>query len=147
MGIPEKALMTGDDIKLLIPQREPVMMIDKFYGITDDISYSGLTVKADNIFVENEHLSEAGLIEHMAQSAAARAGYISFANKRPVALGFIGSINKCKIVTLPKINDKLYTSVKVETEIFGVLLIRSEVFVGENRVAECMMKISLQNAD
>ena len=60
----------------LIPQRDPIVMIDKFVGITNGISETQLTIKDNNIFVENGCFTEFGLIEHIAQSAAARVGYI-----------------------------------------------------------------------
>ena len=144
MGIPQKALITGEEIKKLIPHREPMIMVDSFFGIDEGVSYSGLTVTEDNIFVENGHLSEAGVIEHIAQSAAAHAGFVSLADNKPAALGFIGAVNKCKILTLPRLNDKLFTSVKIENELFGIMLIRCHVHVDGNLTSECMMKISIQ---
>ena len=77
MGVPEKALIAADEIVEYIPQRPPIVMADAFYGIGEDgCARSGLTVCEDNIFVEEGALSECGLIEHIAQSAALRAGYM-----------------------------------------------------------------------
>ena len=78
MGVPEKALIAADEIVEYIPQRPPIVMADAFYGIGEDgCARSGLTVCEDNIFVEEDALSECGLIEHIAQSAALRAGYMN----------------------------------------------------------------------
>lgn len=89
----------------LIPQREPIVMVDKFVGITNGISETQLTIKNDNIFVENDCFTEFGLIEHIAQSAAARVGYICRNENKPISIGYIGAISNMEIVFLPKIND------------------------------------------
>lgn len=75
----------------LIPQREPIVMVDKFVGITNGISETQLTIKNDNIFVENDCFTEFGLIEHIAQSAAARVGYICKKENKPISIGYIGA--------------------------------------------------------
>ena len=82
MGVPEKALIAADEIVEYIPQRPPIVMADAFYGIGEDgCARSGLTVCEDNIFVEEGALSECGLIEHIAQSAA-QATWTAAAAKR-----------------------------------------------------------------
>ena len=65
-----------DNILDLIPQRAPIVMVDEFLGIDNNVSKTRFTVKEENIFVDNNQLSECGLIEHIAQSAAARVGFI-----------------------------------------------------------------------
>ena len=62
-------IISGEGILNLIPQRPPIVMVDSFCGIEDDCSYSGLTVTDDNIFCQEGKLQEAGIIEHIAQSA------------------------------------------------------------------------------
>ena len=69
-------IISGEGILNLIPQRPPIVMVDSFCGIEDNCSYSGFTVTDDNIFCQEGKLQEAGIIEHIAQSAAARIGYI-----------------------------------------------------------------------
>ena len=78
MGVPEKTLITGEEILEYIPQRPPVVMVDTFYGIDErGCARSGLTVTADNLFVADGVLDECGIVEHIAQSAALRAGYMN----------------------------------------------------------------------
>lgn len=64
-----EVIIQGEGILNLIPQRPPIVMVDSFFGIEENHSYSGLTVTADNIFCETRKLQEAGIIEHIAQSA------------------------------------------------------------------------------
>ena len=78
MGVPEKTLITGEEILEYIPQRPPVVMVDTFYGIDErGCARSGLTVTADNLLVADGVLDECGIVEHIAQSAALRAGYMN----------------------------------------------------------------------
>ena len=102
----------------LIPQREPIVMVDKFVGITNGISETQLTIKNDNIFVENDCFTDFGLIEHIAQSAAARVGYICRKENKPISIGYIGAISNMEIVFLPKINDILETRIEILQEVF-----------------------------
>ena len=59
------------DIKSLIPQREPIIMIDKIVSHSDEKTSTSLTIKETNIFVEENIFQSSGLIEHIAQSSAA----------------------------------------------------------------------------
>lgn len=68
-------IISGNEIQALLPQRPPIIMVDQFYGMDETGSYSSLTIDSDNLFVRNGQLDECGLIEHIAQSAAARIGY------------------------------------------------------------------------
>lgn len=136
-------VISGNAILDLIPQRPPIVMIDKFWGIDNDCSYTGLTIAADSIFSERGHLNESGLIEHIAQSAAARIGYICKQNNIPVPIGFIGSVDKMKIVSLPKIGDELFTEIRIIQEVQNITLIGAIVKINEIVVAECRMKIVL----
>ena len=72
----KEIICRGDELFRLIPQRPPMVMIDRFYGIEENTSWSGLTVTPDNLFCRDGVLQETGIIEHIAQSAAARVGYI-----------------------------------------------------------------------
>lgn len=139
-----KAIIEGDSILDLIPQRPPIVMVDKFYGIEENSSYTGLAVTADNIFVEHNKFKEPGIIEHIAQSAASRIGYICQQNNIPVPLGFIGSVDKLIIHSLPPIGEELYTEIKIIQEVAEITLIGATVKSGNNLIAECRMKIFLK---
>lgn len=139
-----EAIICGEDIFSLIPQRPPIVMIDSFFGIEEDRSFSGLTVTADNIFCEAGKLQETGLIEHIAQSAAARIGFIYTQKGEEVPLGFIGSVDKLKVYSLPDVGMKLFTEITIVQEVFDITLISAQVKAGEELIAECRMKIFIK---
>ncbi len=61
-------------IKQLIPQREPIIMVDAIFEYEEEKVVGGLTVKNDSIFVKNNQLRESGILEHIAQTVALYTG-------------------------------------------------------------------------
>ena len=139
-----EAIIHGEGILGLIPQRPPIVMVDSFFGIEENCSYSGLTVTPDNIFCEAGKLQEPGIIEHIAQSAAARIGFIYTQQGAQVPLGFIGSVDKLRIYDLPEVGMKLFTEITVVQEVFDITLIAAQVKADEKLIAECRMKIFIK---
>lgn len=141
MNIP---ILSGEGIYRLIPQRPPIVMVDTFFEADAVSATTGLTIKSDNIFCQGNQLQEPGLIEHVAQSAAAFAGYAPYTRGENPKLGFIGEVKKFKINRLPQVDEVLKTSLKVLGEAAGVTLIAAETKVGEECVATCQMKIFIR---
>lgn len=139
--------ITGKDVLALIPQRPPMAMVDAFRGIDGDgLSWTGLTVSPDNVFAVDGVFIAPGVIEHMAQSAAARAGYLCMKEGRAVPVGFIASIEKMTFPTeLPHTGDTLETSVEVVADIFNMSLVHAVCRKGGDIVAEGNMKIYIQD--
>lgn len=147
MGVFEKALIKGKEILDYIPQRDPIIMVDEFFGIDKTFSYSGLTVRDENIFCEENILHEGGLIEHIAQSAALRVGYEHVRMGQPVPVGFIGSVNRLRLYELPRKGDHLRTTLAVEAEMMGITLVSATVEVRNRVVAKGQIKIALQKEE
>ena len=132
-----------DSILDLIPQRRPIVMVDEFLGIEDSVSRTRFTISQENIFVDEGVFSECGLIEHIAQSAAARVGYIFRSKNCPIPIGYIGSINNFAISKHPVVGDTIETSIEIIQEVFNITLIQAHCFVGGVEIATCKMKIFL----
>lgn len=128
----------------LIPQKPPFVMIDKLINFTEVSTTTGFFINTENIFVENDLFREPGLIENIAQTAAARAGYIACTQKQPVQIGYIGSINNLQIFTLPKTGDQLFTKITIENQVFDVTLISGEINCNNRVIAQCKMKIFIK---
>lgn len=132
------------DIKQLIPQRDPIVEVDELLEASETEAVTRLTVREDNYFVHSGVLQEPGLIEHMAQSAAAFAGNATFLRNEPPHLGFIGEIKRCRIMQLPIVGSVMTTTVSLVSEIAGVSLVKIAIACDSNPVAECQMKIFLK---
>jgi predicted hotdog family 3-hydroxylacyl-ACP dehydratase len=134
----------GEGIKELIPQREPVVMVDAFYGATESEADTGLVVSDGNMFCSEGRFTEPGLVEHIAQSASAFAGYKAKVENRPVPTGYIAEVKKFRIYFLPHTGDKLCTHIHVVSEVLGVSLLLAETKVNGEVAARCQMKIYIK---
>ena len=137
----------GEDVLKLIPQRPPIVMVDKLISAADKKTVSGFTIKADNIFIENGIMQEPGIIENIAQSAALGVGYVCSVKNEKVPLGFIGAVKNLKIFDLPKVGEEINTEIQVDYEVFEATLITGKVFLKERLIAQCEMKIFLKPND
>ena len=138
-------MLETQNIETFIPQRPPFVMVDEIMYSDEKITRSKFLVKADNIFVENGCLKEPALVENIAQTAAARAGYISKSENKPVSVGYIGAIKNLVITGYPKINDEIITEITIENQIFDVSVISGKISCNELVVAQCEMKIFITN--
>lgn len=128
----------------LLPQQSPFVMVDSLLYINEKEIITALKVEPDNIFVENGTLTEAGLIENMAQTGAARMGYYNkYVNNGDVKLGFIGEIKNLTIERLPRQGEVLETTVEIKNEVLSTLLVSAEVRIAERIIASCNMKICM----
>jgi predicted hotdog family 3-hydroxylacyl-ACP dehydratase len=134
-------MINEKDIHSLIPQRAPFIMVDELLFSDDKLARTSLLITAENIFVVNGEFREPGLVENIAQSAAARIGYISKMENKPVPVGYIGSVKNLEIIALPKINDQLETEISIENQIFDVTIITGKIMCKKKLVAHCEMKI------
>jgi len=130
------------DILSLLPQRPPFVMAERLEQADGNGCRTSFTVREDNILVEDGCLSEAGVMENIAQSCAARIGYESLRTGNEIKLGVIGAVRNLHLHRLPKVGECLSTHIAVEQEIFSTTLVRAQVFAGEECIAECEMKIA-----
>lgn len=131
------------DVLELLPQRPPFVMVDHLTDYSDTQSACCLTVRPDNVFFENGCLTAPGLIEHIAQTCAARLGYYNcYVQKTGVRLGFIGEVKDLNILRLPREGEMIETTIVVVQEIFDVTLVSAEVRVGAEVIATTLLKIA-----
>ncbi len=142
-------MYTGDiDILELIPQRPPFLLVDRLEDFEQDRSVTSFEVKPDGILVRDGRLSEAGLMENIAQSCAARIGYINkFRKNETVKLGIIGAVKGLEVNEMPEAGSRLETVVEVVSEVFAITLVDARVMCGGHTVASCQMKISLTDIE
>lgn len=129
-------------ITRLLPQREPILMVDELVHAEEDQAETSFEIRADNYFIEKDRLAEVGLIEHIAQSASAFAGYKAMetgAIEPPV--GLIGEIKRFHCYRCPQVGEVLHTTVRMGVEVAGITLLTGEVRIQEEIIADTQMKI------
>ncbi len=121
-----------------------MVMISELCSVTEKSVKTKLFISEDNIFCANGFFQEPGLIENIAQSAAAMTGFNAIKSKEAVKKGFIGSVNKLTISELPKSGSEIETEVTVINEIMNVHIIKGIIKQNDIIIAGCEMKIFLE---
>lgn len=135
--------ISGEDIKRLIPQRYPFMMVDEFEQRDDNNAVTALTVRPDNYFITYDGaMAETGLIEHIAQSCSALAGAKS--SSETVPIGMIVEVKNFLCQRRPKVGERLDTTVTFGFSFGQMTLAHGVTTIGEEQVAEVDFKIFVQ---
>ena len=124
----------------LIPQRPP-------FNFDPVLTSSRFTVRDNNLFFSEGRLLASGLIENIAQTCAARIGYINRLSNEVIKLGFIGAVRNLKIYKTPLAGDTIYTTITVKEEVFQMTLVDAVVKLNDETIAEAEMKIALSDIE
>lgn len=139
-------MFRGEDIKQLIPQRYPMMMVDEFEEQEEQHATTALTVRVDNIFVlPSGEFLESGLLEHIAQSCSALAGFQARQRgdtKPPV--GMIVEIKNFQCNRRPLAGEKIETDISFTFSFGNMTLAHGTTRIGEENIAKVEMKIFIQ---
>ena len=138
-------IVPKEEIMKYIPQRQPFVMIDSLVNVEDDTVSSLFEIPVENPMVKEGYFREGGLIENIAQTAAAGVGYECISNNKPVVIGFIGSVKNLSTYKLPKPGDTLKTNVKTISKIMNATIIKGVVKAAGRTLLECEMNIFLQD--
>lgn len=127
----------------LIPQRPPFVMVDRLTNCCMTDAVTELTVRSDNIFCDDGKLSQPGVLENMAQSCAARMGWLCMTRNEGVKIGVIGEIRNCVFIRQPKVGELITTRVHIVEDIFNLTLADATMYIGKEEVGRTTMKIAL----
>lgn len=142
---PSELELRAIDVHELLPQQEPFVMIGSLVHFDRALTITETKVQADNIFVDENHFSASGLMENIAQTCAARIGYVNkFILKKAIQLGFIGAIRNFEVIELPVVGDVITTRVEVKEEVFGMTLAEATIVCGDKLLAKSEMKIAIK---
>lgn len=133
-----------EDIKTLLPHREPIILVDSLLEFSDGEATVGFTILKDNIFVNNNEFSETGLIEHMAQAAALYIGFKNYSKLNSAKEGFIAFIKKLNIEKLPKVDQVITTNVSIIHEIMHMSTVKLSTFNNGIEIASAQMNTILK---
>lgn len=133
------------DILQYIPQRPPFVMIDEVLAADDAHIQTAFVVRDGHLFVQGGYFTTAGLVENMAQTAAAGTGYKAVNEQKKPVTGFIGALKNLKVYELPKTGDRIKTSVSVLHQVMNASIVEGNVYVDEKKMASCEFKIFLQS--
>ncbi|SHN77772.1 3-hydroxyacyl-ACP dehydratase [Chitinophaga sp. CF418] len=130
-----------DNVTAYIPQRIPIVMISGILEVKDNITRTGLQIAADNLFVEDGVLKSPGLLENMAQTAAARVGYVALQENTPVPIGFIGAVKDFEVFEFPPAGSFIETTTEIQSQVFNATMVAAKVTLNGKVMAQCELKI------
>jgi len=118
-----------------------MVMVDRIVSISGKTTETAFLIGEDNVLCENGRFTESGLIENMAQTAAAGAGTSPADAGKEARRGFIGGIRNLKIDDLPAVGQEIITRATVIHEVFEAAVVMGEVFLDHRLIASCELKI------
>ena len=128
-----------------IPHRPPFVLVDKLLYVDKKTSCCSFTIPEGNLFSDGGFYSTAGLVESMAQTAAAGTGYLSRQENKPVPLGYIGAVQKLVVFDWPPVLGEINMTINLLTNILQVSLVSGIVQYRGETLASCEMKIFINS--
>ncbi len=129
--------------KNYLPHQEPMIMVDTLISHENGITKGEFSILKDNVLLDKNVLSEAGLLENMAQTAAMGMGYEFAAENKKPPIGFIGAVKNFIVFGLPMINEKIVTTVILRHQILNASIVEARVESEGKKIASCELKIFL----
>ncbi len=123
-------------------------MVQRLTHIDDTSVTTDFKVSEDCVFVQDDVLSETGLIENAAQTCSAIVGQSYFDDDDTTGqsnslVGYISAIKKATIIALPQTNDTIVTKAqlisRVDTGSITLCTIASQTFRNEELIVDCTM--------
>ena len=145
---PSAAFLSTIDIHTLLPQQEPFVMIGRLTHYDESSVTTATDIAADNIFVDNGELCTAGMIENIAQTCAARIGYVNkYILKKGVQIGVIGAVRKLKVSAHPRVGDTIETTVDIIEELLGMTPAMATVTCKGEELVRTQIKLAVKEKE
>lgn len=133
--------ISGDELTALIPQKIPFVFITSLNEVNATSCVTSFRIDEGNVLALNGKLSNAGLLENIAQTSGCKLGYEDFMQGKKGKLGFIGEVKDFTFSRLPTVGEELTTTVIIEKVVFGVTIISGKINVNREEIASCQMKV------
>lgn len=136
------------DIKKFLPHRPPMLLVSNMPHIDATSVTTEFYIEEDCLFVEDNNLMEAGLIENAAQTCSAIVGQGYFdkedlegtSNK---LIGYISAIKRVIIHQLPRVGDILVTKANLisryDTGNLSICTIDCATFRNDDLIVDCTL--------
>jgi len=126
------------DIQKLIPQQPPFVFVDRIYDISDTFFKSEFSIGENSLLTRNGCMSEAGLVEHVAQSMAA---YIGYHNQDNVRIGVVAAVQDFEILSLPACGSTIQTDISIVCKVFDISYVKAEIKCNGRVIVSGEMKL------
>ena len=141
------------DISNFLPHRKPFLMVDRVISIDNDEVITTFEIKQDCVFIEDNALSEVGLIENVAQTCSSIVGRSYFeqddleGNNNKV-IGFISSLKNVNVIQCPSVGQSISTKANLVMRYDGIgykiSTMTCSIFHDEKELLSCEIKLFIQ---
>jgi predicted hotdog family 3-hydroxylacyl-ACP dehydratase len=129
------------DARDFIPQKSPFVMVDELLFADGKTAATSFKIDEKNIFVNDGVFSTSGMVESMAQTAAAATGYSFKKVNKDVPVGYIGAVQNLQVSDWPPVGSVINIELTLVTKILQVSLVTGTVKLNNRLIASCEMKI------
>ena len=136
--------VTGNKLIELIPQKPPFVLIGALLSVSENNSVTTFLINENHVLCNNDKLTAAGLMENIAQTAAAKMGYECDLEGKKIPIGFIGDVRDFSFIKLPSVAEEIETEITITHKIFEVSMIKGVVKLNGEVIASCTMKIFVE---
>ena len=139
--------ISGRNLIDLIPQKPPFVLISSLLQVSDAQAVTNFVFENTHPLCNSGKLTIAGLMENIAQTAAAKMGYECNLLGKKIPIGFIGDVRDFSFTKLPLVGEEIETEIVITNQIFYVSIITGSVKLNGEEIANCKMKIFVEPED
>ena len=130
-----------------------MLMVDSLLSIDDDCVKTNFLITSDCVFVDENVLSESGLIENAAQTCSAIVGKSYFdeedvEGRNTKLVGFISGVKSFNIIKLPQLNDTIVTTANLisrfDADGYSICALNCIIENTEIVLAKCVMNLFIK---
>ena len=141
------------DITNFLPHRTPFLMVDKILSISNEHVITLFEIKQESVLVDNNTLSEVGLIENAAQTCSSIIGQSYFdegdtEGKSNNVIGFISTIKNVIVHSCPRVGSVIKSKAKLlssfNTEEYKISTISCVIYEGEKELLSCEINLFIR---
>ena len=127
----------------LVPHRPPMSLLDEVLSCSEQVVRCAVTIRTDDLFVEEGSVDAVLALEYMAQCAAVYGGLQRRAEGLPVKVGFLVG---CPQMTLSRARFDVGTRLIVESTVVwtteeGMAIFDTRVLDGDDEVAAAKLYV------
>jgi predicted hotdog family 3-hydroxylacyl-ACP dehydratase len=126
-----------------IPQRPPFVFIDVVDEVSETYARTRFVLKDSCPLVQDGKLRLAGMMENMAQTCAARAGWVQRQRGEEVKIGYIGAVKRMQATRLPRVGETLVTEATVVEEVMNICLIECVARIDNEVIGTSTLKLAI----
>ncbi len=130
--------------KDFIPQQYPFQCIDDIVECDEEKTICTFRIPENHVMCDADGLSEQALLEVMAQTAAAGAGFRAQSLGQGIQKGFIGAIKHIQIQQRPPARALIRAEVRSLHQIGQASIVQAKTFLGELEIASCELTIFVE---